>query len=118
MVTPLPKSTRARNKAHLRFVAAQPCLVCQRTPCDAHHIKFAEPRAMGRKVSDEFTVPLCREHHQALHRHGSERAWWADVNVIPLEAARNLWDVTTSERSNAHLLADAVLDRSLSEATK
>jgi hypothetical protein len=73
---------------------------------------------MGRKVSDEFTVPLCREHHQALHRHGNERAWWADVNVIPLEAARNLWDVTTSERSNAHLLADAVLDRSLNEATK
>jgi hypothetical protein len=98
VVTPLPKSPRARNKAHLRFVATQPCLVCQRTPCDAHHVKFAEPRALGRKVSDEFTVPLCREHHQELHRHGNERAWWADVNVIPLEIARDLWDVTTSGR--------------------
>ena len=85
-------------------MAAQPCLVCQRTPCDAHHIKFAEPRALGRKVSDEFTVPLCREHHQELHRHGNERAWWADVNVMPLEAARSLWDVTTSGRGNALLL--------------
>jgi hypothetical protein len=67
MVRPLRKPSRSRNKAHLRFVASQPCLVCQRTPCDAHHIKFAEPRAMGRKVSDEFTVPLCRDHHYQLH---------------------------------------------------
>ena len=117
-VTPLQKSTRARNKAHLRFVAAQPCLVCQRTPCDAHHIKFAEPRALGRKVSDEFTVPLCREHHQELHRHGNERAWWADVNVLPLDAARNLWDATMSGHGNLLLLPDAVLDVSRSVTTK
>lgn len=44
LVTPLPKTVRKRNKAHLMFVAAQPCLVCQRTPCDAHHLKFAQPR--------------------------------------------------------------------------
>jgi ERF superfamily len=118
VVTPLPKPSRARNKAHLRFVAAQPCLICQRTPCDAHHIKFAEPRALGRKVSDEFTVPLCRDHHQELHRHGNERAWWADVNVTPLEVARSLWDMTTSEHGNALLLPDAVRDASRGVATK
>lgn len=108
VVTPLSKPSRVRSKAHLRFVATQPCLVCRRIPCDAHHIKFAEPRALGRKVSDEFTVPLCREHHQQLHRHGNERAWWADVNVAPLEVARNLWDVT--ERAGPMLLPDAVRD--------
>jgi hypothetical protein len=118
VITPLPKASRARNKAHLRFVAAQPCLVCQRTPCDAHHIKFAEPRALGRKVSDEFTVPLCREHHQALHRHGNERAWWADVNVMPLDVARSLWDVTTSRQGNALLLPDTAQDASRSGALK
>jgi hypothetical protein len=59
LVTPLRKPVRARNKSHLIFVAAQPCLVCQRSPCDAHHLKFDQPRALGRKVSDEFTVPLC-----------------------------------------------------------
>jgi ERF superfamily len=118
VVTPVPKSSRARNKAHLRFVAAQPCLICQRTPCDAHHIKFAEPMALGRKVSDEFTVPLCRDHHQELHRHGNERAWWADVNVTPLEVARSLWDMTTSERGNALLLPEAVRDASRGVATK
>jgi hypothetical protein len=47
-----------RNKAHLRFIASQPCLVCGRQPSDPHHLQFAQPRAMGLKVSDEFTVPL------------------------------------------------------------
>jgi hypothetical protein len=94
LVTPLRKPVRARNKAHLIFVAAQPCLICQRSPCDAHHLKFAQPRALGRKVSDEFTVPLCREHHQQLHRYGNEAAWWANLKIVPLEAAKELWSTT------------------------
>src|SRR3954470_21727609 len=88
---PIQKSVRKRNKAHLIFVASQPCLVCQRTPCDAHHLRFAQARSLGRKVSDEFTVPLCREHHQELHRHGNELAWWANVQITPLPVATELW---------------------------
>jgi hypothetical protein len=88
---PIQKSIRKRNKAHLRFVASQPCLVCQRIPCDAHHLKFAQARSLGRKVSDEFTVPLCREHHQDLHRHGNELAWWANLQITPLPIASELW---------------------------
>jgi hypothetical protein len=68
------KPVRRRNKAHRIFVASHPCLICQRTPCDAHHIKFAQPKAMGRKVSDEFTVPLCRDHHRQLHSQGDEQS--------------------------------------------
>jgi hypothetical protein len=94
LVTPLRKPVRARNKSHLIFVAAQPCLVCQRSSCDAHHLKFAEPRTLGRKVSDEFTVPLCRQHHQELHRHGNEAAWWANLGIAPLETAKELWSAT------------------------
>jgi len=96
LVTPLPKSAKARNTTHLRFVAEQPCLVCQRSPCDAHHIKFAEPLALGRKVSDEFTVPLCRDHHQQLHRHGMV----GKCEHCPLVMARNLWETTMSFGSN------------------
>ena len=67
---------RYRNKEHLRFVAQQPCLVCARAPSDAHHLRFMQPRALGCKASDEFTVPLCRAHHRAVHRAGDEQAWW------------------------------------------
>ena len=88
---PIQKNFRKRNKAYRAFVAAQPCLICHRSPCDAHHLKFAQPRSLGRKVSDEFTVPLCREHHRQLHRHGNELAWWANLQIAPLPVATELW---------------------------
>lgn len=89
---PLIKTVRRRSKAHLLFVGAQPCLVCAQTPCDAHHLKFAQTTAMGRKVSDEFTVPLCRKHHHALHQHGNELAWWANLKISPMKIAKDLWE--------------------------
>ncbi|MEO8320767.1 MAG: ERF family protein, partial [Bradyrhizobium sp.] len=90
-VSPILKTIRKRSKAHLRFVGSQPCLICQQTPCDAHHLKFSQPRSLGSKVSDEFTVPLCRKHHQQLHQHGNELAWWANMQVAPSEIAKELW---------------------------
>jgi ERF superfamily len=98
-IPPLDKPARRRNKAHLAFVASQPCLVCRRSPCDAHHLKFAQPQALGRKVSDEFTVPLCREHHHELHRHGNEVAWWANHQITPVDVARELWDQPFLQRA-------------------
>jgi hypothetical protein len=115
MVTPLRKPTRWRSKAHLAFVAAQPCLVCQRSPCDAHHLKFAEPRALGRKVSDEFTVPLCRDHHHQLHRHGNEMAWWANVQIAPIAAASELWAATVLQAND---LRASIVTRQSSSGTK
>ena len=93
-VTAISKPVRDRDREHLKFVAAQPCLVCGRTPSDPHHIKFAEQRAMGRKVSDRFTVPICRLHHRELHRRGNERAWWESHGIDPLPVAANLWAKT------------------------
>jgi hypothetical protein len=78
----------------VRFVAQQACLICGRKPSDAHHLRFAQSRALGRKVSDEFTVPLCRGHHREVHRHGDEAAWWNKAAVDPLLHARTLWRVT------------------------
>jgi hypothetical protein len=54
---------RRRSPEHLRFVAQQPCLVCGRKQSDPHHLRYLQPRALGRKVSDEFALPLCRFHH-------------------------------------------------------
>ena len=106
-VMPRRKTIRHRNKAHLMFVASQSCLVCQRTPCDAHHLKFAQPRALGRKVSDEFTVPLCRDHHMQLHNNGNEAAWWVDLKVAPMKIAEDLWAATL--RRNSPLAATQLL---------
>jgi hypothetical protein len=91
---------RYRNKEHLRFVAQQACLVCARKPSDPHHLGFMQPRALGRKVSDEFAVPLCRVHHRALHRTGDERAWWAAAGIDPTKTARNLWRRTRGTQND------------------
>jgi hypothetical protein len=86
-----PEPRRIRDREHLQFVMQQPCLICGRTPSDAHHLRFTQPRALGRKVSDEFTVPLCRGHHREVHRCGDEAAWWTAAVIDSQSAARLLW---------------------------
>jgi len=87
----LPEPRRVRDREHLRLVAQNACLVCGRQPSDPHHLRFAQSRSMGQKVSDEFTVPLCRGHHRELHRSGDEAAWWNRQGIDPALAARVLW---------------------------
>jgi hypothetical protein len=86
-----PEPRRFRDKEHVKFVAKQACLICGRRPADAHHLRFAQHRALGRKVSDEFTVPLCRGHHREAHRCGDEAAWWKSAGFDPTITARALW---------------------------
>jgi ERF superfamily len=90
-VLTLPEPRRLRDREHLKSVMRSGCLVCGRTPSDAHHLRFTQKRALGRKVSDAFTVPLCRGHHRELHRHGDEAAWWTRVGLDPIASARTLW---------------------------
>jgi hypothetical protein len=85
---------RYRNREHLRSVAKEPCLICGRKPSDPHHLRYVQPRALGRKASDEFAVPLCRGHHRAVHRARDERAWWQAAGMDPIKIARKLWKVT------------------------
>ena len=93
-----PEPRRVRDRDHIRHMIKQPCLVCGRRPSDPHHLRFAQSRALGRKVSDEFTVPLCRGHHRELHRHGDETGWWQKLGLDPTSAARALW-LTTHPQS-------------------
>ena len=109
----ISKPVRERDRNHLRFVASQSCVICGRGPSDAHHIRFAEQRAMGRKVSDKFTVPICRLHHRELHRRGDERAWWGKQRINPLPIATGLW-----ERTHALDPAAAELAGDISEPTE
>jgi DNA recombination protein Rad52 len=91
--TNLPISTprRIRDKEHLRYVASQPCIICGRLPAQAHHLRFAQPRALSRKVSDEWTVPLCASHHRSLHSVGDEEKWWKEKGIDPTAHALRLW---------------------------
>jgi hypothetical protein len=90
-VLAFPEQRRIRDRDHVRYVMKQPCLLCGRRPSDPHHLRFAQGRALGRKVSDEFTVPLCRTHHREVHRCGNEERWWNKTKIDPLAAAHALW---------------------------
>ena len=90
-VLSFPEPRRLRDRDHVKFVATHACLICGRRPSDAHHLRFAQSRALGRKVSDEFTVPLCRGHHREVHRCDDEVAWWRTAGVDPTTTARALW---------------------------
>jgi len=96
VVHALGKPVRLRDKEHRRFVLRQPCLVCGRVPSDPHHLTFTQPRALGQRVSDEFTVPVCRAHHRELHRSGDEAAWCERLKIDPLPVALKLWQQTRS----------------------
>jgi hypothetical protein len=123
-VGPLGKTVRLRDKDHRKFVLRQACLVCGRVPSDPHHLTFTQPRALGRRVSDEFIVPVCRGHHRELHRSGDEAAWWRRLNIDPVPIALKLWqhtqgngEVPSSSEAVAHAkTADTPEQRSQSRA--
>jgi hypothetical protein len=89
---------RYRSREHLRYVAQQACLICGRKQSDPHHLRYLQPRALGRKASDEFAVPLCRSHHRAVHRASNEQAWWKAADIDPVKVARQLWVQTRLNR--------------------
>ena len=97
VVHALGKTVRLRDKDHRKFVLRQACLVCGRVPSDPHHLTFTQPRALGRRVSDEFIVPVCRVHHRELHRSGDEAAWWRTLNIDPVPVALRLWQHTRKD---------------------
>ena len=90
-VLSLPETRRLRDKLHIKWMSKRPCLISGRQPSDPHHLRFAQPRALGRKVSDEFIVPLCRTHHREVHRSSDEVGWWKQTGIDPLGFAEKLW---------------------------
>ena len=97
-----PEPRRIRDRDHVRHVIKEACLICGRRPSDPHHLRFAQSRALGRKVSDEFTVPLCRAHHREVHRCGDEGFWWRYTGIDPLAAARPLARNSSAAEGGSH----------------
>ena len=113
-VLPLSEPRRVRDPEHVKFVAQQSCLICGRRPSDAHHLRFAQSRALGRKASDEFTVPLCRGHHREVHRSSDEATWWEKACIDPTLNARKLWLQTHPLPTNSNISASDA-NRSMAE---
>tara|TARA_B100000674_G_C37944778_1_gene964376 strand:+ start:105 stop:401 length:297 start_codon:yes stop_codon:yes gene_type:complete len=82
--------SRVRSERYLKTLRGQPCLVCG-AGGEAHHVTFAEPKAMAKKVGDNWCVPLCHKHHMELHAHGKETQWWALQGVDPMDWAKKNW---------------------------
>jgi hypothetical protein len=102
---------RYRDKAHLRFVAQHACLICGRKPSDPHHLRFMQPRGLGLKVSDEFTVPLCPFHHRAVHGIANEQSWWVAAGIDPATTAPRLWCQTRGTETPAPQTQPTKLNR-------
>jgi len=107
-VLSLPETRRLRDKHHIKWVSKRPCLICGRQPSDPHHLRFAQPRALGRKVSDEFIVPLCRAHHREVHRSSDEVGWWKQGGIDPVGFAQKLWRETHPLHRSVAEKSDAV----------
>ena len=117
-VRALSKTVRLRDKEHRKFISRQPCLVCGRTPSDPHHLRFVQPCALGRRVSDEFIVPLCRVHHRELHRQGDEAAWWGKRSIDPVPVALKLWQHTRINGTAIPISGSAELGSATAEASQ
>ena len=70
-----------RSKAYRDSVKAHPCLVCSGQAQEAHHIRETLPRTMGRRVGDEWCVPMCRRCHAILHN--ASRNYWGLMQIDP-----------------------------------
>lgn len=85
---------RHRSPKHLKLIRELSCCICK-TDYDihAHHLTFTQHAAMGLKVCDSKTVPLCMFHHMELHQqYGNERKFWLNYCLEPTIYAALLWN--------------------------
>lgn len=91
---------RLRSPLYLAFIRGQPCLHCG-LPGEAHHIQYAQPRALGRKTGDQFVVPVCHACHMKLHNEGvPERTWWALRGIDPMKWAEQSYEKWSKRNAN------------------
>ena len=72
-----------------------PALATALVPRDPHDLRFMQPRALGRKWSDEFVVLSAASTTERFGA-GDERAWWNINGIDPIKAARKLRKATRS----------------------
>lgn len=91
---------RLRSARYMAYIRTLPCLICG-DKSQAHHITYAQPRAMSSKTSDAFCVPLCAKHHHELHNSPlGERSWWACEGILPVVWAENKFKEWSKENDD------------------
>lgn len=80
----LPRPVRYRSERYLAWVRTLPCAVCHKLGVHAHHLT-----TRGAGGSDLAVVPLCADHHNAIHTRG-DRTFGDAVGVNLWEVAHNL----------------------------
>ena len=101
---------RIKNEKHLAFIRSLPCVICaDATATEAAHIRYADERAgkrqtgIGEKPSDQWTIPLCGNHHRAQHSMG-EREFWKSVGADPILIALSLYSVSGDREAGEQII--------------
>jgi hypothetical protein len=85
------KSDRLRSKKRMQAARDLGCCICKNPVADAHHLRtVGHRRAASLKNGDDYTIPLCRKHHDELHMFGDEKLFLALHGVDVVEILRQL----------------------------
>jgi hypothetical protein len=67
------------------------CCICGNPAADAHHLRIlGHSRGLGIKNGDDYTIPLCRQHHDELHMFGDEKLFLDMHGIDPVEELRKI----------------------------
>lgn len=99
----MPRSERFRSKKHMAVVRSHGCCICKNPVADAHHLRSVGHLASAAlKNGDDFTIPLCRRHHDELHVHGDEQIFLAlhgiDVLLILRQIKGDVDDIRSEDQ--------------------
>lgn len=98
---------KVRSERHKNFVRRHNCIVDDCAEIEgihAHHVRKYTEAGMGLKPGDEWVVPLCQDHHGALHTNG--QATFESMHGLDLREAA-LW---FARRSPDDAIKEAVSD--------
>lgn len=105
-----------KSEKHLAFIRSLPCLVCgDDTGSDACHIRYSDASigkvnpGISAKPGDEYTVPMCRTHHEQQHK-GSEKRFWEGIGLDPVSVALRLFKLTGDHARACKVIQEAQHD--------
>lgn len=88
------------------MVRSHGCCICKNPVADAHHLRIVgHKRGMSVKNGDEFTVPLCRRHHEELHAMGDEKLFLDLFGIDPVKVLQQInggTDGQSTEQNFSH----------------